>query len=70
LGPRRRISSSAEARADLRSAYDYYEVQRAGLGREFVDRLIEQLDAISQRPGSLAIVYRSALVTPPARMTT
>ena len=57
---KRKISLSAEARPDLRQAYDYYEAAQQGLGKRFVRHFIEAIDAISERTESFPIMYKNA----------
>lgn len=57
---KRKVSLTAEARPDLRKAYDYYEAAQKGLGHRFVQHFVEALDAISERAESFPIMYRFA----------
>jgi plasmid stabilization system protein ParE len=51
------VSLSRLARQDLRQARDYYDQQRAGLGRRWVLAVVDALDAIVARPGSFPVVH-------------
>ena len=48
----RRVSLSAQARRDLRKAYDWYEEQAPGLGPRFVRMFVQAVDVASERPTS------------------
>jgi len=48
-----------EAEADIASAYDWYERQRAGLGDDFELCLEAGLQSIEQRPKIYQKIYRS-----------
>ena len=48
---------SADARADVRDTRDYYEAQRSGLGRRFLQALVESLDQVIERPRSFPVVH-------------
>ena len=56
----KKISLSLDARRDLRQIYNYLEEQRTGLGRRFVRLLVQQLDAVVERPKSFPVIYREA----------
>ncbi len=45
-----------EAEGDLNEAYRWYERQRPGLGREFMEYVEAVLDRISKRPELHAVV--------------
>jgi plasmid stabilization system protein ParE len=49
-----------EAEADLLQAYSWYEEQRLGLGREFMEEVSRCLASIDQRPLSFALVAHQA----------
>ena len=51
-----RLIVRPEAEADLAQAYAWYEEQRIGLGREFMEEASRCLQAIEQRPLSFARV--------------
>jgi len=51
-----RLIVRPEAEADLAQAFDWYEDQRIGLGREFMEEASRCLQAIEQRPLSFARV--------------
>lgn len=48
----------AEAEADLGEAFDYYEGQLSGLGRELVSTLEQQLERIVENPSQYQVRYR------------
>jgi plasmid stabilization system protein ParE len=52
----RRVSLSAQARVDLRKAYDWYEGQSAGLGPRFVQAFVQAVDLATERPASFPAV--------------
>jgi plasmid stabilization system protein ParE len=52
-----------EAEADLDEAYRWYERQRPGLGREFIEYVEAVFDRISERPELHAVVYRTVRQT-------
>src|SRR3954466_12490981 len=47
-----------EARAQFDEAFDWYERQRSGLGVEFVERVQDVFDRISNTPELHAVVHR------------
>jgi plasmid stabilization system protein ParE len=49
-----------EAERDIRSAYDWYEQQRRGLGDDFVLCLEVGFQTIAERPRSFPIIRRNA----------
>jgi plasmid stabilization system protein ParE len=49
-----------EAEYDLHQAFDWYEQQRSGLGREFLECVDEVLKRLSEMPESRAVDYRNA----------
>ena len=49
----RRVSLSAQARTDLRKAYDWYEEQAPGLGPRFVRTFVQAVDLATERPTSV-----------------
>ncbi|MFT3907414.1 MAG: hypothetical protein QM718_14050 [Steroidobacteraceae bacterium] len=51
-----RLIVGADAEADLAQAYMWYEEQRRGLGREFLEEASRCLQSIEQRPLSFARV--------------
>ena len=51
-----RLIIRPEAEADLAQAYTWYEQQRTGLGREFLEEVSRCLQSIEQRPQSFARV--------------
>jgi len=55
-----RLIVRPEAEADLAQAYDWYEDQRVGLGREFMEEASRCLQSIEQRPLSFARVDEMA----------
>jgi len=48
----------AEAEADLKDAAAWYELQRKGLGQEFLDDVLRTFDQISVNPNLYPIVHR------------
>jgi plasmid stabilization system protein ParE len=48
----------ARAEHDIRSAFEWYESQRAGLGAEFLAALSERLETVRAHPESSPILYR------------
>lgn len=53
------IRLTREARLDLRRAYDYYENEKAGLGRRFMHHFVDVVSAIRQRPNSFPVVHNN-----------
>lgn len=45
-----RLIIKREALADMQEAYQYYEAQQNGLGEQFLSRLQERFDALSEHP--------------------
>jgi len=50
---------TSEAEADLAEAFDWYEQQQRNLGREFVAKVEEYLDAFSGIPGNIRRYIRA-----------
>lgn len=48
-----------EAEFDLEEAASWYELQRLGLGHEFLDIVLEMLSSIEQSPLTYPIVHRN-----------
>jgi toxin ParE1/3/4 len=48
----------ARAEHDIRSAFEWYESQRSGLGTEFLAALRERLEAVRDHPESSPVLYR------------
>jgi toxin ParE1/3/4 len=48
----------ARAEHDIRSAVEWYESQRSGLGEEFLVALRERLEAVRSHPEASPVVYR------------
>lgn len=46
------------AEHDIRSAFEWYESQRAGLGAEFLAALRERLEAVRDHPETSPVLYR------------
>ena len=44
---------------DIQSVYEWYESQQPGLGREFLDRLLEKLEILRKLPESSQIIYKN-----------
>jgi plasmid stabilization system protein ParE len=55
-----RLIFRPEAEADLLRAFNWYEEQRPGLGREFMEEVSRCQEAIEQRPLSFAVVHDTA----------
>lgn len=53
-----RIDFRPEAEKDLHDASDWYKTRAPGLGKEFLDRVDEALETISQFPHASAVVHR------------
>lgn len=53
-----RLRLQPEARDDIREARLWYDEQRAGLGREFVEEVETVLGAIRTNPARFTVVYR------------
>ena len=47
-----------EVRDELSEVYRWYESQQPGLGNDFLEKVDESLDRISQMPESYPVVYR------------
>lgn len=47
-----------EARADIEQASAWYERQRTGLGRDFLDEVLDALDRIADDPRIYPVVHR------------
>lgn len=54
----RRFLLRPRAEDDIRSAYEWYESQRPGLGAEFLAAVHERLGAVRDFPEANPIVYR------------
>lgn len=52
------LTIQPEAEADLTEAYRWYEGERAGLGREFLECVEQTFGQICDTPELYAIVYR------------
>ena len=46
------------AEDDIRSAFEWYESQRAGLGAEFLAALRQRLEAVRANPEASPVLYR------------
>ena len=55
-----RLIVRPEAEIDLLRAFSWYEDQRSGLGREFMEEVSRCLQAIEQRPLSFALIDQLA----------
>jgi len=53
-----RLVLRARAEQDLRSAFEWYEAERAGLGGEFLMEVGKRLDEIGQYPEACPVLYR------------
>src|SRR4051812_1277521 len=54
----RRIILRQRAQDDLRSAFQWYESQRQGLGHAFLAAAEERLESIAEFPNASRVVYR------------
>jgi plasmid stabilization system protein ParE len=55
---RRHAELTREAEVDLAEAFDYYEAQLAGLGREFVAAVERQFERIVDNPALYQVQHR------------
>lgn len=55
---------SPEAERDLQEANEWYDNQRRGLGREFIEHVDHAFERICRMPESHAVAYRSVRVAP------
>ena len=55
-----RVTIRPEAEVDIADAYQWYEVQRKGLGESFLLCVEEALARASRNPSSYPIVYKKA----------
>ncbi len=46
----------AEAEEELRAAADWYEAQKLGLGKDFLDAIDDALDRLRKSPGAASLV--------------
>ena len=49
----------AEAEADIKDAYQWYESQRKGLGESYLLCIEEALSRISRTPQTYAVIYKN-----------
>ena len=54
----RQFTLRPRAEDDIKSAFEWYETQRPGLGEEFLAALREKLEAVRNFPESNPVVYR------------
>ena len=54
------VRLTEEAEIELAAAAEWYELQRSGLGHEFLDQVAAALDAIRSGPFSFPAVHRGA----------
>lgn len=47
-----------EVQGELTTAYRWYESKRVGLGRDFMERVDEQVNRLTQNPKLYPVVYR------------
>ena len=52
------VDFELEAIDDVDSAFVWNENERTGLGEEFLNELLEQLDRIQENPEAYAVLYR------------
>lgn len=62
-----RLVVRRQAKADMREAARWYERQRAGLGRAFVQQIDALLDRVRLKPMEYQIVYREVRRAIPRR---
>lgn len=55
---RRYAELTGEAEADLAEAFDFYEAQLSGLGREFVATVEQQLERVVDNPAQYQVLHR------------
>ena len=48
-----------DAEADIAAAYDWYEEQREGLGREFLEEISVAIDAVQADPMRFQAIFRT-----------
>jgi toxin ParE1/3/4 len=53
----RRLVVTPEAKADIRETRDWYEQRQQGLGREFIDRVLEAIDRLESDPSAGIQIY-------------
>ena len=58
-----RITIQPEAELDLAAAFQWYEDQRPGLGREFLERVEQVFQRICETPELHAVTYRGVRQT-------
>ena len=61
------LSMEPESVADVDAAFLWHENERAGLGEEFFEELLDQLDRIQQNPEASAVLYRKVHASPMGR---
>lgn len=61
------IDLRLEAVDEADAAYEWYDEQRAGLGEEFLEALLKQLDDIRTRPEGWPVLYRKIRASPMRR---
>ena len=54
-----RLIVRADAEADIAAAYDWYEEQREGLGKEFLAEVSVAIDAVQSEPLRFPAIFRS-----------
>ena len=62
-----RLRVRREAKTDIREAARWYESQRAGLGRAFVQQIDTLLDRVRLNPSQYQVVYREVRRAIPRR---
>lgn len=55
---KRHAKLTREAEGDLTEAFDYYEAQLSGLGREFVATVEEQVESVVENPAQYQVRHR------------
>ena len=61
------IDIRLEAVDEVHAACEWYDEQRAGLGEEFLESLLKQLNDIQARPEGWAVLYRKIRACPMRR---
>jgi len=54
-----RLIVRPDAEADIAAAYDWYEEQREGLGREFLEEVSVAIDAVQAEPLRFPAIFRT-----------
>jgi hypothetical protein len=54
-----RLIVRPDAEADIAAAYDWYEEQREGLGKEFLEEISVAIDAVQADPKRFPAIFRT-----------